>query len=302
MAFGMDGPGGPGSQGVATGPTEPPGGATGSQGAITPPKDRVGQAEGQQQQNTTGWQAYWENGSMSTNQRQSDQTGRQSTSTHYNANPTTYTADDMTAWLGNAWQNAATRSSLLNVAIATGYSPDFKGVSAMWQYAGQKSAEMLRSPQNPTKMTPFQVLNLMSGANAGANAGAGKIQGSTSHSTSSSTSYNISDPATAKALTNAVLQSALGREASPEELAQYRHALNAYEHANPSKSTSSSTGTSDGRGNSTSTSSNVSYGGGSQAGGQQVLEDRAKATTEGQAFQGQNVFEAAMQHLAQRIG
>lgn len=56
-----------------------------------------------------------------------------------------------------------------------------------------------------------------------------------------SKSINLSDPKSAQALANYVLSKALGREALPEELAQYRDALNNYERSNPQISTTKAT-------------------------------------------------------------
>lgn len=90
--------------------------------------------------------------------------------------------------------------------------------------------------------------------------------------TQRSTNINLSDPNSAKALANYVLSKALGREALPEELAAYREALNSYEQANPSVSTTTAT-YEDGIQTNQST---VTKGGATAAGSEQVLTDLAR--------------------------
>lgn len=206
--------------------------------------------------------------------------------------------------------DAAWRTQLVTYAIGSGIAgmnknsgkDDFMKV---WDYAGELSSKWA---DNGRKMTPMQVLQFLAGGKgkglkvgpdgvvSGGGSGSG---GSVSHSTSTNTSYDISNADTAKALTNSVMAAALGREATPVELAQYRAALNAAERANPGHSSSSSSTRSDGSGNSSSTSSGTSYSGGLDGSGKaQVLLDKARGTAEGQAYQTNDVFNKAIQYLA----
>lgn len=100
-------------------------------------------------------------------------------------------------------------------------------------------------------------------------------------STQTSKSLDISDPDTARALTNDVLSKALGRAATSKELRAYASALNAYESSNPSVSTTTTTTTPDGN----STSNTETSGGASAAGRAQVLQDKAMDDPEYGAFQ-----------------
>lgn len=208
-------------------------------------------------------------------------------------------ATQMQAWLQEQWsKNARFRTIMNQYAVAIpGFGTGYKGVSQMWDAAGAYSAQLAAAGR---KLTPMQVLQLWAGGKAtglpnSAIGGAGS--GSTTH-TSTNVSYDLSDPLTAKALTNAVLSSALGREATADELAMYRNALNSYEKSNPS--TSTSTTTTDAQGNSS--TSSTSKAGASQAGREQIIKDKAEGTAEGQAFRGSNLFEQAMQILASRVG
>ena len=203
--------------------------------------------------------------------------------------------------------DAKWRTQLVTLALKSGLPgmsssagpADFMNV---WDTVGQISSMWA---DNGRQLTPMQVLSFLagqSGKDKGLNSllasiGGGKKQ--TQTSTSTNVSYDISNPETAKALTNAVLSAALGREAQPGELASYRSALNAAERANPARSTSTNTTTYDSAGNAHSSSSSTSQSGGlDQAGKQQVLLDKAQGTAEGQAYQTNDVFNKAMQVLA----
>lgn len=209
-------------------------------------------------------------------------------------------ASDMQVWLQENWNRSAKFRTIMNqyaVAIP-GFGVGYRSVSAMWDAAGAYSAQLAATGK--AKLTPMQVLQLWAGGKAtglpNSPIGGDGSGRTTSHSTN--TSYDLSDPMTAKALTNAVLSSALGREATAEELSQYRAALNSYEKSNPTVTTG--TQTTDANGNST--SSSTSRGGASQAGREQILKDKAMGTAEGQAFTGASMFEKAMQVLASKVG
>lgn len=110
-----------------------------------------------------------------------------------------------------------------------------------------------------------------------------------------SESINLSDPKSAKALTNYVLSKALGREANDEEIAQFREALNNYETANPTVTMSEATykeGIQTGQ-----TSKTKS--GASSAGAEQVLTDLAREEPDYAEYQAAgpiwNAFLAALQ-------
>lgn len=249
--------------------------------------------------------AWWGYQPTSTNVRQPDAGSfRNAASISATGNDTLYNQQDMVSWLTSAWQDPSQRTALLQYALATGNTADFSGVQSMWVKAGQISSDLYNSPQNKQYMTPFQVLALM----AGNQMQSGRRIVSSSTSSNRSVSYDISDPQTAKALTNAVLQAALGRQATDQELVSYKKAINAYEQAHPAISTSSTSSTSstDPTTGSTrtrySTSSGSHSSGATSQGRQQVVQDIAQNTAEGQAYMTQDVFEKALQVLAGRIG
>lgn len=198
-------------------------------------------------------------------------------------------------------QDAAWRSRMVNYGLSFGIkSNDTQALTKLWNAAGDESARLYASGK---KMTPEQILRFWSGSD-GKTPGGGSGGGSqtyTSTSTSSSVSYDISDAKTAKALTNAVLTAALGREATADELEKYKKALNSYEKARPSRSSGSSTTTSSGNSSHTSSSS-TSYSGASAQGREQTIKDEVMATDEAQAWTTSNLFQAAMDRLASRIG
>jgi len=231
------------------------------------------------------WSAYWGTG----NKKADGDAGRQRR--ELSQTDAYKSQTDMQTWLQQQWANDAKFRLIMNqyATAIPGYGTGYKSVAQMWDHAGAYSAQLLAGGR---KLTPMQVLQLWAGGKAtglGNSPIGGNGTGATTH-TSTNVSYDLSDPQTAKALTNAVLSSALGREASADEYAMYRNALNSYEKANPSKNTS--TTHTDATGNSSTTS--TSTGGASQAGREQVLKDKASATAEGQAFQGQI--------LASRVG
>lgn len=193
------------------------------------------------------------------------------------------------------WANAQLRARLVTYGAKLGIDKtDKMNLQKMWNMAGQESALLYQAGK---KMTPMQVLAFYAGKGGGLGTGSGSGSGG-SVSRSSSVSYDISDAKTAKAITNAVMNAALGRQATPEELEAYKAALNAYEKANPSRS--SGVSRSDGSGNST--SSSTSYSGASAAGREQLLKDKADSTVEGQAYQTQDIFQKAMERLAGVMG
>lgn len=204
----------------------------------------------------------------------------------------------MSNWQGNAkWRKTlvtrALRSGLPNMYVnqdgtTSARTYDFYKV---WQEAGKLSSQWADQGVN---MTPMQVLEFLAGGKGGGAGGSGGSSGGsgggapTSYTTTQ-TSYNISDPATAKALTNAVLEAALGRRATPEETKAYRAALNAAERANPTVTTTHVNGRS---------STSTTKGGLDSAGAQQTLLDKAENTAEGQAYLTDNVFNQALQYLS----
>ena len=202
-------------------------------------------------------------------------------------------------------QDAAWRSRMVNYGLSFGIkSNDTQALTKLWNAAGDESARLYASGK---KMTPEQILRFWSGSDGktpGGGSGGGPTV-STQSSTSSSVSYDISDARTAKALTNAVLTAALGREATADELEKYKKALNSYEKGNPSRSTQSSYSknvSSPGSSHTTSASSTVSHAGASAQGREQTIKDEVMQTDEAQAWTTSNLFQAAMDRLASRIG
>lgn len=202
----------------------------------------------------------------------------------------------------NKWNaDAAFRTQLVTLGLRTGLLAQSNNGPAdyynLWQKAGQLSSDWADAGK---KMTPMQVLAFLAGG-TGSAGGLGNLGGSghqTQTSSGTSVSYNLSDAATAKALTDHVLEAALGRKPSAQEYAQYKAALNSYEQANPSVISHSSTTTYDSSGNSTNTQSDKQKNAGATAEGrQQTLLDKANATPEAQAYQTSSLFDQAMKYL-----
>lgn len=208
-----------------------------------------------------------------------------------------------------SWQrDAAWRQRIINYGIAMGTDGAYDTMAKKWNDAGAYSNFLYTSSGGKVKVTPEQVLKLWANQGSSGSGGPGGSGGtyvSTSSSSNSSVSYDISDAKTAKALTNAVLSAALGREATAAELEQYKKALNSYEKANPSRSSGSSHSTtvSSSKGShTTGSSSSTSYSGASAQGREQTIKDEVMQTDEAQAWTTSNLFQAAMDRLASRIG
>lgn len=200
----------------------------------------------------------------------------------------------------NQWNSdAAWRTQLITLGLKTGLMAGSNNGPSdyynLWLKAGQLSSDWADAGK---KFTPMDVLNFLAGQTGATGL---KIPGSghqTQTSSGTSVSYNLSDAATARALTDHVLEAALGRKPDAQEYAQYKAALNAYEQANPSVISHSSTTTYDANGNSTSTDSSKQKAAGASAEGRaQVLTDKANATPEAQAYQTSTLFDEAMKYL-----
>ena len=162
-------------------------------------------------------------------------------------------------------------------------------LDAVWQDAVDLSARFLAAGK---KVTPWKAAELLS---QGAGAGNGSRYGSsggafTGNRSSTSRSVDLTDPATAKAITNDSLSQALGRAARPEELAQFLQVINSAERANP---TVTSSNTRYDKGEAVSQSSTTS-GGLTSAGRSQMVTDRAQALPEYGAFQAASTYYNAL--------
>jgi len=156
-----------------------------------------------------------------------------------------------------------------------------------WQDAVDLSARFLASGK---KITPWQAAELMdpSTAGGGSRYGSGGTGGGgfTGNRSSTSTSVDLTDPATAKAITNDTLSQALGRAARPEELTQFIQVINSAEKANPTVTSST---TRYDKGVDVSRSETKS-GGLTGAGRSQMVLDRAQALPEYGAFQAASTY------------
>lgn len=188
--------------------------------------------------------------------------------------------------------DAKWRTQLVTLGLATGLLG--KGwttadAQKAWDTAGQISAQNLRT--GAMKLTPMQTLQWYAG-NAGKGLGnLGGLGGTPTTSTSVHSTYQIEDPATAMAITQSVLQAALGRQATPDEVARYKNAIQAYDRAHPQVTTTTSNNVT---GNSTSSTT----GGVTQAGESAILQNTTNNSAEGQAYQTNGVFDQAMKILA----
>jgi hypothetical protein len=200
------------------------------------------------------------------------------------------------------WNDPGQRNKFLNLALGGSSTGNHKSFNAdiaqkIWNQAGYYSAKL--ADTGGPKMTPWQVLAFYStngnvsssgsgsgSRSSGGGGGGGGGGGAGSSYTQTSTGYDISDPETAKALTNNVMQAAMGRQATAEELTQYRNALNAAEKSHPQTTTTHVNGMS---------SSSTRSGGIDK---QQVLTDKVTGTAESQAYTTSTLLNDAMQYLA----
>jgi hypothetical protein len=201
--------------------------------------------------------------------------------------------EHMNVFFKNWNTNAKWRLQLITLGLATGLLK--KGWSSsdaqnVWDIAGQTSAQNYRT--GAMKLTPMQTLQWYAGnAGKGLSNLNGLGAGNPTTSTDVHTNYQIEDPATAMAITQTVLQAALGRQPTPDEVSRYRNAIQSYDRAHPQVTTTTSNNVT---GNSTSSTT----GGVTSTGEQALVNSAAGNTAEGQAYQTNNVFNDAMKILA----
>ena len=165
-------------------------------------------------------------------------------------------------------------------------------LDAVWQDAVDLAARFLTAGK---KVTPWKAAELMAKSGSG---GSGSRYGSggtggggfTGNRSSTSTSVDLTDPATAKAITNDTLSNALGRAARPEELSQFIQVINTAERASPTVITSNTRYDKDREVSRSETKS----GGLTSAGRSQMVLDRAQALPEYGAFQAASTYFNAM--------
>lgn len=209
----------------------------------------------------------------------------------------THLDDFLAKWNSDAnW-----RTQLITLGLKTGMMAGSNNGPSdyynLWLKAGQLSSDWADAGR---KFTPMDVLSFLAGQTGATGLKVPGQNGGKTTQTSSGTSvsYNLSDAATAKALTDHVLEAALGRKPDAQEYAQYKAALNAYEQANPSVVSHSSTTTYDSSGNARSTdSSRQKAAGATSEGRQQVIADKVNATPEAQAYQTSTLFDEALKYL-----
>src|SRR5665647_2202324 len=158
-------------------------------------------------------------------------------------------------------------------------------LDAVWQDAVDLAARFLSSGK---KVTPWKAAELMAQSGDG---GGGSRYGSsggafTGNRSSTSTSVDLTDPATAKAITNDSLSQALGRAARPEELSQFLQVINSAERANPTVTTSNTRYDKDRPVAESSTTS----GGLTSAARSQMVTDQAQGMPEYGAYQAATVY------------
>lgn len=198
----------------------------------------------------------------------------------------------------SVWNNPKSRTRLIQSMVASNPSYYGRGVAmgqahSYWEAAGAESAKLASVGRY---LTPWQIIMMRAGGTAGSG-GSGSGSYSTSggggggggSSTTTTTSVNITDPQTAKALTDTIFQAALGREPTKDEYSAYVKALNAAERANPTTTTTTVSGSS---------VSSTTSGGLDSLGAQRLLTKRAERTPESQAYRTNNVFNQAMEILA----
>lgn len=178
------------------------------------------------------------------------------------------------------WEDPAWRDWLIRSSIASGFAPkngNTYDYYKAWVNAGTLAAAAYAGGK---KYTPEDVMNFYS---------AGKQD--VGPVTTVRKDVSLTDPSTARALADAILQSALGRMPSDKEYQSLLNTLNDAQRANPTVTTQ----TVDTEGNVKSTSK-----GGINA--QQLLTEKVRETTEGQAFSLDQGFRSALQVLANQLG
>jgi len=162
-------------------------------------------------------------------------------------------------------------------------------LDAVWQDAVDLAARFLASGK---KVTPWKAAELM--AQSGTSGGGSRYgsSGGTFTGTRSSTkpSVDLTDPETAKAITNDALSRALGRAARPEEAAQFLQVINSAEKSNPTLTT---TNTRYDKGVEVGGSS-IRSGGVTDAGRTQMVTDQAQEMPEYGAYQAASTYFNAM--------
>lgn len=134
------------------------------------------------------------------------------------------------------------------------------------------------------KVTPSEALGIWVGWDGSGESAASRARAAAAEAgepfegvrTMRSETVSLSDPASAKALANWALSRALGREAMPGELEAYREALNDYESANPTVSTTRRTYEAQGDQSVPVSEKTRTSGGATAAGAQQTMEDLAR--------------------------
>jgi len=154
-------------------------------------------------------------------------------------------------------------------------------LDAVWQDAVDLAARFLSAGK---KVTPWKAAELMAQGGAGRYGSSGGAF--TGNRSSTSRSVDLTDPATAKAITNDALSQALGRAARPEETAQFLQVINSAERANPTVTT---TNTRYDKGVEVGGSSTRS-GGLTDEGRTQMVTDQAQAMPEYGAYQAATVY------------
>jgi hypothetical protein len=151
---------------------------------------------------------------------------------------TEYYQEFATKWTDPKW-----RANFVLRSVAAGLMTAKSGMNYMdafdaWKQLGSKSMELAG---NGVYYTPMTLLSMSSGGRVvGSGRGGGSSFGGhvSRFSTSTYTSENITKPETAKALAQAVLTAALGRNATDAEIGSLGTALRSYEAKNPTVQTS----------------------------------------------------------------
>lgn len=174
---------------------------------------------------------------------------------------------------------------------------DYYTLQKMWFSMAEESANLWTTGKKAVGI--WDAPRFLSGAawlgdseNQRLRGAAGATTGFVGSRTSVSKSVDLTDPLSAKALVNYTLSKALGREANAEELAAFTGALNSYESANPSISTTTATYSGE-EGDSPDTST-VTTGGVTQDAAQQLLSDKARENPEYGAYQAATTYANAL--------
>ena len=185
-------------------------------------------------------------------------------------------------------QGAGIRQKLYKLGLID--SPnDLDAAEQIWSGAIQMAGRYYTNSGGSNKITPWQVLDMLSSSAAAAKA---KANAPFTHTSTSTETAKFSDE-DVKGYATSAYQSFLGRDPNAKEQAAVAAALRSYAAAHPKVTKSTTHG--DGKGNDNTTTS--TSGGVDQTEATQILRDQAQADPEYGAYQAATTYMSALEAL-----